>query len=796
MKIKKDSLLFKTILFNEMSMLITGLTIIGIVIVFAFKELEKNFALKAVEKVQIIEKMIEVRNKELVTDLQEYIDEDLFIAEDIFSDKDEMWVNEKKIHGNLSRMLGGENISLFQDYNLIIIGKDDQILGDDGIYTRKDKETLLKSSGFWDKLSIVENQKISVTSTKYHEAEDKYYYELIMPIKNNDEVEAIRLEIPIEAKFFHGNKYLKLVDDLDIVGIGMSKSKTLLNLGVEEEKKLLMIKSKKIKLNGSEYDLKEMVSYGENYNVISKDVYGFFGEKIGHLVVGIKEPVLTKFKQDVIKLIALAVAVLLLLNSLIITGTFRQLLQPLEDLSEAVEEIAAGNLDRNLRLNGTSEIKALSVSMKRMVEKLKENNFILENQNLKLKDHIHQVEGIERLLTKVRLEGTDEKVIDLILEEFTSKDGFGYDRAIFFEASSEIGGLVGKKIRKNKDILTEDNLSSFDLRYETMKEIIPLIKIRGNNNLFETAISSRKIISQNTKSYKISLGSELLMGFGLNNFMILPIFDGEKNIGCILVDNYISRRRIELEDIEFYSVILLNMEAHYKNKRIETKKVVNEREYALTSMLKKIIYKRKKILIEHARMMTELYKEKKIGEKEFSQLRDEICTIRREDSILFDYSDKKEYNFEEINLNLFLEELTKSYTKCNRDIDVSLFVDKNINFLGDSTELTKAFREVVNNALNSISDSSNGRVNIVSKINNDSFVISIFDNGVGMTEKFMKENLFRLFSSGNDEASGLGMAIVDKIIRSHNGKIKIKSKVNEGTEVKIIFNRNREDKNV
>jgi len=440
----------------------------------------------------------------------------------------------KEIYKNMKKELISKNFSLYNESKLSIIGKNGLILDKNGITSQMNNK-------FIKKLRIMENKlSITINSVIYDKSDEKFYYEIVVPVVGNKEVYAVLVEIPLEEDYFRGNKYLMVADHADVEDIRLYQTREPSSLNDIDLNRLKKEKPKLIKLNQKEYNVKSIIIQGIDYNIVSRSVLNVFDEKVGYLVLSLAEPALTKFKMDTMSLIMLATIILILLNSFIINGTFKQLLMPLEELSLAVDDIASGNLDRDVRLNGTNEIKILSLAIKKMVERLKNNNFILEDQNEKLKDYIHRVEAVQKLLLGVRKEPNDSGIIDTVLKGFTSGVGLNYDRAIFFEYSNEQGCLVGSGIRKNRNILKEDKLSSFDLRYETMKEIVPLIKIKNDDNLFHKAISEKKIIFQNIRGYKIYLGSELLMGFGLNNFMILPIFNGNKNVGCILVDNYIS----------------------------------------------------------------------------------------------------------------------------------------------------------------------------------------------------------------------------------------------------------------
>ncbi|HDX9577062.1 TPA: HAMP domain-containing histidine kinase [Bacillus pseudomycoides] len=70
-------------------------------------------------------------------------------------------------------------------------------------------------------------------------------------------------------------------------------------------------------------------------------------------------------------------------------------------------------------------------------------------------------------------------------------------------------------------------------------------------------------------------------------------------------------------------------------------------------------------------------------------------------------------------------------------------------------------------------------------------MINIMDNGVGMSSH-TRENLFQQYYRGtttdsSSEGTGLGMAIVYKLIQAHNGTISVESEPSEGTSFHIVL---------
>jgi signal transduction histidine kinase len=64
--------------------------------------------------------------------------------------------------------------------------------------------------------------------------------------------------------------------------------------------------------------------------------------------------------------------------------------------------------------------------------------------------------------------------------------------------------------------------------------------------------------------------------------------------------------------------------------------------------------------------------------------------------------------------------------------------------------------------------------------------LAIRDNGMGMTARQM-DNLFAPFLTYKDSGTGIGLAIVKKIMENHQGKVQVDSKVGQGTKFKLLF---------
>lgn len=102
----------------------------------------------------------------------------------------------------------------------------------------------------------------------------------------------------------------------------------------------------------------------------------------------------------------------------------------------------------------------------------------------------------------------------------------------------------------------------------------------------------------------------------------------------------------------------------------------------------------------------------------------------------------------------------------------------------DALNLQRALTNVISNAVEA---SPPGReVRLTLKKDQENLLISVQDQGIGMDQETL-ENLFIPFFSQKAQGTGLGMAVVKKVVEAHQGTIVIKSAPNRGTEMTITL---------
>ncbi len=101
----------------------------------------------------------------------------------------------------------------------------------------------------------------------------------------------------------------------------------------------------------------------------------------------------------------------------------------------------------------------------------------------------------------------------------------------------------------------------------------------------------------------------------------------------------------------------------------------------------------------------------------------------------------------------------------------------------DPGQFQQVFYNLIRNAYQGTS-SDQGRVTIRTRVTDYEFIISIEDNGTGISPEHMGA-IFEPYRTTKSSGSGLGLLIVRRIIREHGGQIAIESEENHGTRVLI-----------
>jgi len=129
-------------------------------------------------------------------------------------------------------------------------------------------------------------------------------------------------------------------------------------------------------------------------------------------------------------------------------------------------------------------------------------------------------------------------------------------------------------------------------------------------------------------------------------------------------------------------------------------------------------------------------------------------------------------------------------SKLKHGISVMTDFAKDLPEIMCTSEIHQVWTNILNNACDAIEEMGSnydGEISICSRKSDDSIVITISDNGIGIPED-KKENIFDPFFTTKDigKGTGLGLSIVSGIIKKHGGIIRVDSR-KANTKFEIIL---------
>ncbi|MBO6522417.1 MAG: PAS domain-containing protein [Balneolaceae bacterium] len=155
-----------------------------------------------------------------------------------------------------------------------------------------------------------------------------------------------------------------------------------------------------------------------------------------------------------------------------------------------------------------------------------------------------------------------------------------------------------------------------------------------------------------------------------------------------------------------------------------------------------------------------------------------------DDILEFSRLGRKAINKGVVDMKEVFKEVTKEVSSLNKDLDISFKLSELTNVNGDLSLLKQVVTNLISNAVKYSSKEKNIKIEVSHTEKDGKIVFSVRDNGTGFDMKY-HDKLFgvfqRLHSSNDFEGTGVGLAIVRRIITKHGGEIWAESELDKGS---------------
>ncbi len=137
----------------------------------------------------------------------------------------------------------------------------------------------------------------------------------------------------------------------------------------------------------------------------------------------------------------------------------------------------------------------------------------------------------------------------------------------------------------------------------------------------------------------------------------------------------------------------------------------------------------------------------------------------------------------------FLEELVAGLRPRLENIQVIHDFNSSFELTTDPDILDKILENIIVNATEAVGD--DGIITIAACIKGDSPVFTITDNGIGMTDEYIREKLFKPFQTTKNKGTGLGLWQVKNMADQLRAIIDVKPNQDRGITVSVWFPQNQ-----
>ena len=148
-------------------------------------------------------------------------------------------------------------------------------------------------------------------------------------------------------------------------------------------------------------------------------------------------------------------------------------------------------------------------------------------------------------------------------------------------------------------------------------------------------------------------------------------------------------------------------------------------------------------------------------------------------------------NFAPVDIIGLIQELGEQFASRAEQMDQSFTMsvpDGSVYVLGSRTQLQQVVINLLENALKFTP--ANEKISLAVEPSTDAITLTVSDSGIGIPPEDLP-HVFERFHRGRNASeysgNGLGLAIVNAIVREHHGQVAIQSPAGQGTKVSIVL---------
>jgi signal transduction histidine kinase len=166
-------------------------------------------------------------------------------------------------------------------------------------------------------------------------------------------------------------------------------------------------------------------------------------------------------------------------------------------------------------------------------------------------------------------------------------------------------------------------------------------------------------------------------------------------------------------------------------------------------------------------------------------IEDEVKKLSTLTSIFLSFSNPTPLNIEPSDLNTIIRTAVEDFTKlpnCKEHLVHLELIDDLPHIPCDKARINEVLFNLLENSVEALPDG--GEITVSSATDESGIRFSVQDNGPGITTE-EQENIFKPFYTTKINGPGLGLSIVERTAREHNGSVAVESQLGKGATFTI-----------
>ncbi|MGA1826413.1 MAG: XrtA/PEP-CTERM system histidine kinase PrsK [bacterium] len=275
----------------------------------------------------------------------------------------------------------------------------------------------------------------------------------------------------------------------------------------------------------------------------------------------------------------------------------------------------------------------------------------------------------------------------------------------------------------------------------------------------------------------------------LQPVMLVPLVSGKDMVGFIFLGRKKTDEKYLADDMDLLKSSAAQIAGAIMNAKL-SQELIKAKEMEVFHRFSSFLVHDLKNLVSSLSMVLQNADEH-MSNPEFQKDTLEIIksSVKKMDSLIVKLSSKNlsgKLNLQETALNdVVLDVVSRMGNNCLKSKIIKTELRQVPSIFSDRDQIEKVIMNLLINALEAIDN--NGFVTIKSEAHEGKIILSVSDNGPGMSRQFMDKSLFTPFKSTKKKGLGIGLFQCKSIVEAHQGEIEVESKEGVGSTFKILM---------